>query len=313
MQCSSGGGTGDAGGTAPVVINDVVLGISSIEALASPSSYTFTINTNQNWQITGIPAWMSVRPTWGSANGVSTLFHLTLTTIGINTVAGTNATLLIHGSLTPVASSSLISRSLSLTRSIYDRCGGAYGLPGASSIIAKWVSAGSAVGDIGNHSSATNGFNHPDSRLIFGIARGCGGTGSSEGIIKNMSAFRLFFYDQVFNTDFPATGNVHSFTNSPYTSVLVSSVSGYALIGMRIRDANMTSNLLLVNLFSSGSGIELCPSGSASLYWERSLSIISGGGTCQNTSAFPASLNPLKALMNAEITRANTASAYQIP
>ncbi len=162
VNCASSGAKTETESTLTPVSNDLVPNLSSIEILASPRSYTFTINTDQNWQITGIPDWLSVNPTSGSA-GVANL--VTITTSIANTVSGLSATLTIHGSLSPT--SPVITRSLALTRSIFDRCGGDYGIPGPSVMLFKYLNK---TNPNPSEPSSTN------AEMAFIVVRGCGDT-----------------------------------------------------------------------------------------------------------------------------------------
>ncbi len=165
-QCSGSGSSSSSGGGSETPIdigpNDLVLNVSSIEMAASPESYTFTINTDLNWQITGIPDWLSVSPTRGIAGTASLV---TITTATVNTVRGLNATLTIHASLN--ASSPVVTRSLRLNRSNFDICGGTYGLPGPSVMLLKYL-------DNTNPSPSALSATNADMALI--AVRGCGDT-----------------------------------------------------------------------------------------------------------------------------------------
>ena len=283
--------------------SNLVLNISSIEMYASPGSYTFTINTDQNWEITNIPPWLNVSPKNGSAGAANLV---TLTTLGINSVSVINDSLNIN-----VPSAPSLNKTLKLTRNFYKYCVGGYGLSGPSTVIVKWLSVGNAVGNLEDTTNATNGYNHPNSRILVGIAKGCDGTGGDQVKVKDMSGFRLDFYSNV--SPFPSftvSENVN-FTNSPFTSVITTTVSGYTNLKLTIRDP-ISSNVLLVSLVQQGPGTvnDLSHCTSPTTYFERDLSEDSGAGTCKDTSAFPTTLKPLKDSMNALIRSANPAYVF---
>ena len=285
------------------VTNDLVINISSIEMYASPSTYTFTINTDQNWEIANIPSWLNVNPTKG---GAGTANVVTLTTIGINTVSVINESLNIN-----VPSAANLNKTLKLTRNYYKSCGGSYGLPGPSSVIVKWLKVGSAVGNLGTI-NATDGYNHPDSRILVGIAKGCDGTGGEQVKIKSISGFRLAYFDVANNKNINVSENA-DFSKSPYTSVLTTTVSGYDNQNLIIRDTNANNNTIIISIIQQGPGLTnaLNTCTSSTKYFERDLSVNTSIGTCRDTSAFPAALAPLKDSMNALIRSANP--AYVIP
>ena len=285
------------------VTNDLVINISSIEMYASPSTYTFTINTDQNWEIANIPSWLNVNPTKG---GAGTANVVTLTTIGINTVSVINESLNIN-----VPSAANLNKTLKLTRIIYNFCDGLYDLPGPSSVIVKWLSVGSAVGNLGTI-NATDGYNHPDSRILVGIAKGCDGTGGEQVKIKSILGFRLAYFDVANNKNINVSENA-DFSKSPYTSVLTSTFSGFNRQSIIIDDPINSSNnlnLFIVPLAQIDTNT-LFTCTSSTKYFEMDLNVNLGFGTCRDTSAFPAALTPLKDSMNALIRSANP--AYVIP
>ena len=281
------------------VQNDLVLSVNSLTMYAS-NGYTasFTITTDQNWTITGYPNWLSVSPTSGAPG---TALKVTLTTTTLNTVTGITGSLSVNATGKPE-----LNKTLNLTRSIYDFCGGTLGLPGPSIVVAKWVSMGAAEHGVFDTRD-------PNGRVLVAIAKGCGGVGwtTIEEVIAKSDYVKLGFYavagEPIINS------NTLFFANNPIGGLSATPTSAILPSYIKLYFRNYLTSVIedFEFLYSQNPyvGIERC--NLSNQYILRNLKQViatSNGQNCITDSQFPPEL---KDTMNALLEGAG--KTYRIP
>ena len=284
-----------------LVQNNLVISLNSLTMNAS-KGYTasFTLNTDQNWMITGYPAWLSVSPTSG---GPGSAIQINLTTTTINTVAVATGSLSVNATGKPE-----LNKTINFIRPYYDFCGGGVSLPNTNTVaILKWVSLGanehtptySAI-DFTNRLS-----NDPNGRLLVGIIRGCGAVGSAVSNWASASNFRVQFYNDVSFMITKAFDDIN-FSNSPIVgfSTIDNNKSNSSIV---IFNGNISNTLGIYSVGPNDTGtVNIC--NGTKQYTRINYEGAHNIKTCIDDLAFP---SELKDTMNTLLEGAG--KTYRIP
>ena len=283
-----------------IVQNNLVISVNSLTMYAS-NGYTasFTITTDQNWTITGAPAWLSVSPTSGAPG---TALKVNLTTTTLNTTAGLTGSLSVNATGKPE-----LNKTLNLTRTHYTSCGGTLGLPGPSIVVAKWVSMGAAEQSVVNLAD-------PNGRFLVAVAKGCGGGNTTfefnlkkaiditfdlflPGAVTTLKSSAFNFTESVSIGAFVDRGSLFSNSVSPSLSIN--------------NDPSLIVNLQFIPLLQGETGF-LLDCSSKNQYLVSNLANLSANTNPKNTCITDTQFPPeLKDTMNALLRGAG--KTYSIP
>ena len=220
-----------------LVQNNLILSVNSLNMYASlGDTASFTINTDQNWTITGVPDWLSVSPKSGVAGGAN---KITLTTTKINSLlVDVSGTLNINAT-----GNASFNKTLSLTRSKYAFCGGTYGVVGPSVVIYKWITTGGAGTEVYNDANVQL----PNSRFLATFIKGCQG-GAVGSVQQDLTTVRYasLYYRNLFNGAFIPVSNILNIGQNPVLALSTSRApvftnpSNEAIFTMELRDGTST-------------------------------------------------------------------------
>ena len=221
-----------------LVQNNLILSVNSLNMYASlGDTASFTINTDQNWTITGVPDWLSVSPKSGVAGGAN---KITLTTTTINTIEGVSVTLNINAT-----GNVNLNKTLSLKRTRFAFCGSTYGVVGPSVVIYKWITTGGAGTEIYNNANVQL----PNSRFLATFIKGCqwASMGSVQQDLTTVRSASLYYRESA-SGNFNSVSNLASLgqgpavalsTNRPI-SLFVGGTANETYFIMELRDASNT-------------------------------------------------------------------------